>query len=87
MLSLQDCLDYCDLTDDDVDLLAEHEHLPHDVAAHIACGLVQTPAGVVLIDHVMEDMIERAQTHGQLAKAEHVSHVYARFKAAHPLAH
>lgn len=87
MLSLHDCLDYCDLTQEDIDLLAEHEHLPHNVAAHIACGLVQTPAGVLLIDHLMEDTIEQARNGGQLDKAEHVSHVYARFKAAHPLAH
>lgn len=87
MLSLRDCLDYCDLTEEDVDLLAEHEHLPHDVAAHIACGLVQTSSGVLLIDHLMEEMIDQARTCGQTAKAEHVSHVYARFKAAHPLAH
>ncbi|GAA5184937.1 hypothetical protein GCM10025771_40190 [Niveibacterium umoris] len=87
MLSLRDCLDYCDLTEEDVDVLAEHEHLPHDVAAHVACGLVQTPDGIVLIDHVMEDLIEQARHSGLLDKAEHVSHVYARFKATHPLAH
>lgn len=87
MLSLRDCLDYCDLTQEDIELLAEHEHLPRDVAAHIACGLVQTSAGVLLIDHVMEDTIERARSCGQHDKAEHVSNVYARFRAAHPLAH
>ena len=87
MLSLRDCLDYCDLTDDDVEVIAEHEHLPHAMAAHIVCGLVQTPAGVVVIDHLMNDMIERARSAGQLDKAEHVLHVYARFRATHPLAH
>ncbi len=28
MLSIRDCLDYCDLTDDEVSLIAEHEGIP-----------------------------------------------------------
>ena len=87
MLSLRDCLDFCDLTDEDVDLFAEHEHLPTEVAAHLACALVQTRAGVVLLDHYMDELLENAQNRGQTEKAEHVRHVSSRFKAAHPLAH
>ena len=43
MLSMRDCLDYCNLTDDEVALIAEHEDIPDAAAATIACGLVQTP--------------------------------------------
>ena len=33
MLSIRDCLDYCDLTDDEVALVAEHEGIPDGAAA------------------------------------------------------
>lgn len=87
MLSIRDCLDYCDLTDDEVELFAKHEQLPCEVAATIACGLVQTDDGVDLLDHCLADMLEDAVRVGEFAKTEHVFHVYAQFRAAHPLAH
>ncbi|WP_341678235.1 hypothetical protein [Niveibacterium sp. SC-1] len=87
MLSLRDCLDYCDLTEDDVSLLAEHEHLPPEMAAHIACALAQTRDGVQILSHIMQDLIERAERAGAADRAQHVRHVCARFQAAHQLAH
>lgn len=42
MLSIRDCLDYCDLTDDEIDLIAEHEDIPDVAAAQLVCGMVQT---------------------------------------------
>ncbi|MEC5396944.1 hypothetical protein [Uliginosibacterium sp. H1] len=86
MLSLKDCTDYCDLTEEEIALIAEHEHLPTHVAATLACGLVQTDEGVVMIDQCLEEMVSAAMRDGQLDKAEHVLHVYAQFRAAHPLA-
>lgn len=40
MLSIRDCLDYCDLTDEEVLLIAEHEDIPDAAAAQLCCGLV-----------------------------------------------
>jgi hypothetical protein len=85
MLSLRDCLDYCDLTDEEVELFAQHEQLPCEVAATIACSLVQSDDGVVLLNHCLADMLEDALRVGESAKSEHVFHVYAQFRAAHPL--
>lgn len=87
MLTLQDCLDYCDLTEDEIELFARHEHIPNEVAGALACGLVQTDEGVGRIDHCLADMVSEAMICGQFDKAEHVLHVYAQFRAAHPLAH
>ncbi|MFA9440180.1 hypothetical protein ACDA63_11140 [Uliginosibacterium sp. sgz301328] len=86
MLSMRDCLDYCDLTEEDVALFAEHEHLSPHVAATMACGLVQTKEGVSAFDHCLEDLLGDAMRCGEFAKAEHVLHVYTRFRTAHPLA-
>ncbi len=87
MLSIRDCLDYCDLTDDEVALIAEHEDIPDVAAAHIACGLVQTPEGVLLLTHFMLDLVERANERGDRMKAAQAERVCARFMADHPLPH
>jgi len=87
MLTMQDCLDYCDLSDDAVELFAEHEHIPEEIAAPLACSLVQTDEGVKLICSCLSDLVSDAMTDGAIDKAEHVLHVYAEFRSAHPLVH
>lgn len=87
MLSIRDCLDYCDLTEDEVSLIAEHEGIPEISAAQVACGLVQTPEGVLLITNYMLDLIERADEEGDRAKAERARSLCAQFMADHPLPH
>lgn len=87
MLTLEDCLDYCDLTDEEVELFAQHEHIPSEVAGPVACGLVQTEEGVSRMDHCLSEMIVEAVSEGDFVKAEHALHVYAQFRAAHPVAH
>ena len=64
MLSIRDCLDYCDLTEDEVALLAEHEGIPGCAAAQLICGLVQTPEGVALLTRYLLDLVERALADG-----------------------
>lgn len=87
MLTMRDCLDYCDLTDEEVELFAEHEHIPDDVAAPLACSLVQTEEGIKIIYSCLSDLASDAINHGAMDKAEHVLHVYAEFRSAHPLTH
>lgn len=87
MLTMKDCLDYCDLTPEEVELFAMHEHLPEEIAAPIVCGLVQSSEGVELVCTCFTDLVEDAMNSGALDKAEHVLHVYAQFRSAHPLAH
>ncbi|THF65811.1 hypothetical protein E6C76_09720 [Pseudothauera nasutitermitis] len=87
MLSIRDCLDYCDLTEDEVALIAEHEGIPDVAAAQVACGLVQTPEGVLVLTHYMLDLIELATERGDLRKAEEARRLCARFMADHPLPH
>ncbi|MCB1896489.1 MAG: hypothetical protein H6945_11440 [Zoogloeaceae bacterium] len=87
MLSIRDCLDYCDLTDDEVALIAEHEDIPDVAAAQIACGLVQTPEGVLILTRCLTDMVDRAERVGDREKAERARLVFARFLKDHPLVH
>jgi hypothetical protein len=87
MLSIRDCLDYCDLTDDEVALIAEHEGIPEASAAQVICGMVQTPEGVLVLTNCMIDLINRATERGDTEKAERVRNVCARFMADHPVPH
>lgn len=87
MLTIQDCLDYCDLTDDEVDLFAEHEHIPREIAGPLVCSLVQTDEGVQLVCACLSELVQTAMSAGALGEAEHVLHVYAEFRSAHPLPH
>lgn len=86
MLTMQDCLDYCDLTEDEVELFAEHEHIPEEIAGPMVCGLVQTEEGVKLICDCLSELVSDAMIEGSMDKAEHVLHVYAEFRSAHPIA-
>lgn len=85
MLSIRDCLDYCDLTDEDVAIIAEHHDIPDAAAAQIACGLVQTPEGTLMLTQFMCDLIEEAERRGDRANAHRFRTACARFIAAHPL--
>ena len=87
MLSIRDCLDYCDLTEEEVSLIAEHEDIPDAAAAQVWCGLVQTPEGVMVLTNFMLDLIERANACGDTRKAERAASLCARFMKDHPLPH
>ncbi|NTV11598.1 MAG: hypothetical protein HGA47_12630 [Zoogloea sp.] len=87
MLSIKDCLDYCDLTNEEVDILAEHEDMTDVAAAQLACGLVQTQEGTLVLTHYMMDLIDRAERRGDLAKAKYIRSVCAQFMADHPVRH
>lgn len=87
MLSIRDCLDYCDLTEDEVLLIAEHENIPDAAAAQVCCGLVQTPEGVMVLTKFMLELVERAWACGDTRKAERAASLCARFMKDHPLPH
>lgn len=87
MLSIRDCLDYCDLTDDEVALIAEHEGIPEGAAAQIVCGMVQTREGILVLTHYMEDLIEQANSRGEHERARRAQGIHDRFVADHPLPH
>lgn len=87
MLSIRDCLDYCDLTEDEVALIAEHEGIPEGAAAQIVCGMVQTAEGVLVLTAFMQDLIDEATRRGEVERARRAQAICNRFIADHPLPH
>ena len=85
MLCLEDCLDFCDLSAEEVEAIAEHEHIPTIVAAEMGCELLKTDDGVARLHDMILDDIEIALQHGHVAHANELADTYRRFRGAHPL--
>lgn len=86
MLTLKECLDYCDLDMDEVMAVAEHEHLPAIVAAELCFELLQTPQGVCCMHNMVLDDLQNAISHGEDERAERLTHTYQHLQEQHPLA-
>ena len=61
MLTLRDCIDFCDLTEDEIDAIAEHEHVPEIIAVEIAQYLAHLPKGTDTIRRFIRDDIGDAE--------------------------
>ncbi|MRR50413.1 MAG: hypothetical protein EG825_05780 [Rhodocyclaceae bacterium] len=85
MLSMRDCLDYCDLTEDEVALLAEAGDVPGECAAEVACGLVQSPEGTQLLTCMLENALCHVKARGDVCALEAAQQALQRFRADHPL--
>ncbi|MBW7902646.1 MAG: hypothetical protein H3C26_14285 [Rhodocyclaceae bacterium] len=85
MLCLEDCLELCELEQDEVVAIAEHEHVPVIVAAELGCQLLKTDEGVARLHTMILDDIEDALEHGHTERAGELLCTYQHFRHAHPL--
>jgi hypothetical protein len=85
MISFQDCLDLCGLTEDEAQLLAEHENIPVMVAMQMGATLLQTPKGTYFLKCCIQDCLERAELSGQRDKARRIDRVLLDFNKSHPV--
>jgi len=83
---MRDCLDYCDLTDDEVTLIAEFEGIPDVMAGQVLCGLVQTDEGVQMLTRCLQELIDFADAAGMPDKAARARAGYIRFSSSRNLA-
>jgi hypothetical protein len=83
MLTFEDCLELCELTEDEVDAIAEHEQLSRTVAVELGQYLIQGPDGQLLIERMIVDDIIAARQRGDLARAAHLKQTLRRFIEAH----
>ncbi len=84
MLTEQECLDLCDLDEDEIHAIAEHEHVPEVVAAELGQCLLQTHTGQWLIKRYIMDDIAHAAAEGRHDKAVALEAVLKRFNRDHP---
>lgn len=85
MLSIQDVIDYCDLSRGEIEAIAEHEHVPMAVAAEISEALLCSPEGVCRIHTMIIENLEHALECGQSAHARTLAETYLHLQRTHPL--
>lgn len=83
MLSIDDCIAMSELTPDEIDAIAKHEHIPEIVAAELGNYIMQCPDGSLCIQRIILDDIETAKAHGHLAHAAKLKMVLKHFVDTH----
>ena len=84
MLSLEDCIALCGLSEDEVLAIAEHERIPEVAAAEMGNYLVQTPEGEMRIKSIIRDDIARARLRGDRAHELALKMLLRDFVLQHP---
>ena len=85
MISIEDCIALSGLTREEVDAVAEHEHLPEAAAAALAAWLMQKEdKGVMAVRNMLRDDIRAAISSGNHAHAAELLAALRHFLAAHP---
>lgn len=86
MLTYEDCLGLCDLTEEEIAAIAEHEHIPRIAALELGNYLVHTPEGVPVLKRIIVDDIQAAEQRGDTAHANKLRLVLWHFVQTHPQA-
>jgi hypothetical protein len=79
MLTYEDCVDLSGLTDEEIDAIAEHEHVPRIVALELGHYLLETEAGIPAIKKIILDDIS-----GNLVQTAKLKLVLQHFVNTHP---
>lgn len=79
MLTIEDCIALSDLTLEEIDAIAEHEHLPVVVAAELGCCLVHRPDGRRMLRAMIRDDIDAARARNDDHRAAELKLVLQHF--------
>ena len=69
MLTFDDCVALCELTEEEIAAIAEHEHLPMIVAAELGNYLIQAPDGALRVKRIILDDMLAADRSGDGTRA------------------
>jgi hypothetical protein len=64
MLSWEDCVGLAELTEEEIEAIARHEHLPHLAALALGEYLVHCPDGCARVKRMILDDIDEARSRG-----------------------
>jgi S-ribosylhomocysteine lyase LuxS involved in autoinducer biosynthesis len=84
VLTRQDCLALCELSEEEVAAIAEHEHVPELVAMELGQYLCHTPEGEARIERMIVDDIAHARETGNFAHMAKLVAVLRHFIENHP---
>jgi len=84
MLTRDDCIALCDLTEDEIKAIARHEHVPLILAAEMGQYLIHQPDGVTRIRRIILDDIEAARAQQRYDDVRRLKAVLYHFARNHP---
>jgi hypothetical protein len=79
VLTFEDCLGLCELSEAEIRAIAEHEHVPDIVALELGSYLLRGPDGDLLVSHMLIDDIRAAEGRGDVMRAAQLKHTLRRF--------
>lgn len=85
MLTYEDCVGLTDLEEEDIEAIAQHEHVPEIVAAELGCCLAHQTGGEWIIDKMIREDIAAANQHHLPQEAIHWKEVLRHFETSHHL--
>lgn len=86
MITIEDCIAMCGLTQDEVLAIAEHEHIPEIAAAALGQYLLTQDDGTEKISAMLRDDIRLAIRRNDLAHARQLFMALRHFLSSHPQA-
>ncbi len=86
MISLEDCIAFCGLTEAEIAAIAEHEHVPEIAAATLGQYLVHQEHGIERICDMIRDDIRGALAAGEAAHAARLVSALRHLLETHPQA-
>ena len=84
MITLEDCIAFCGLTEQEVLAIAEHEHIPEVAAAALAEYLLDRPKGADQIRNMICEDIRAALDRGDTNHAAELVSALRHFLERHP---
>ena len=84
MISLEDCIALCGLSEEEIEAVSEHEHIPEIAAAALASYLLNQPHGGEAIRTMIVDDIHKALDAGQMKHAAELFMALRHFLEEHP---
>jgi hypothetical protein len=84
MLSLEDCIGMCGLTEEEVRALAQHEHIPEIAAAELGNYLVSSRDGELYLKVMIRDDVAHAMACGDRERELVLKLLLRNFVLQHP---
>ena len=84
MLSFEDCVALSGLTEEEIDAIAQHEHLPEIVALELGNYLLHQPDGTLKIRRMILDDIADAEKSGNAERLLVLKATLKHFVDTHP---
>jgi hypothetical protein len=84
MLTYEDVLELSELTEEEIEAIAEHERIPAICAAEYGYYLCHSPEGIPMVRRIILDDIIEARRHEDYEKEMKLREVLKHFIRTHP---